>query len=163
MLRYVACLLPALASTAVIAQAQLAPKSSPSLTVYPLRNQNPEKMVDFSCGCYLYTQSNWEQHPKLPTAFQSGWDPKDSLAWANVGGNDITLKLVSVKDPKVWKKGASSIRVYEYDTVSVRCELTVSGECPPNTHCDGVPLRGTMQVTVGEKTRSVRVWGFCGC
>jgi hypothetical protein len=95
----------------------------------------------------------------------NGGGDNEKVAWMNINGRDIKLKLVdSGGDPTRRKVGRRLYRRYKADDIYVQADYVVTRVCPPsNPACESTLYRATFTVSRGEDRQIVKAGGECGC
>ena len=104
------------------------------------------------CGCTYFLTTN-------PSDAIFSADFGDQV-WMNIDGSDVPLTLVStVTTPRGRTRRAQrTISKYSGPGIIVTLESV-----PGKSHMEGSDNRGSITVTKGSRTQSVRHKGYCGC
>ena len=123
------------------------------------------RMVE-GCGCYF--QLSAESKSRTKYIFFSkinGGGDNEKVAWMNIDGRDIKLKLVgSSEDSPRREVGMRLSRRYKADDIYVQADYIVTRVCPPsNPACEETLYQATFTVSRGVHRQIVKAKGACGC
>jgi len=115
------------------------------------------QIVD-GCAFGLYYSSEEKKDDKRYVFF----DDLSNLAWMNIDGQDVRLKLMSSvqttgETNKIGDKGSST---YKGKEVTVKIDYIVTRVCD---QCEYIDCDATIAVTKNGRTQTVKVIGFIGC
>jgi hypothetical protein len=118
------------------------------------------------CGCYfkLPAQSKGVTKYFFFSKINGGED-NEKIAWMNINGRDIELKLVdSGGDSTKRDVGMRLYRRYKADDIYVQADYVVTQICPPsNPACEETLYQATFTVSRDKHRQIVKARGSCGC
>ena len=119
------------------------------------------KSVLEGCGWSFYFHSeSKKQFPRI--VFSSDLDEKK--AWMNIDGLDVELSLAHSTEPSKEKIGSRSTRTYVAASIRVLAVYVTARMCGPNEKdCESTDYDATFTVTRGERKRTIKLKGGCGC
>jgi hypothetical protein len=113
------------------------------------------------CGCYLQFPSDYKRNNERYIFLGD----LDKNAQMNIDGKDLTLKLVSRREPR----GATTVgsrwsEVYTSEETKVRIEYVVRRLCDPTDEgCEVTWYSARITITRNGVVRKVKALGVCGC
>lgn len=133
----------------------------------PLRVAN---LIDLSmvegCGCYFQLPAESKSRTKYVFFSKiNGGGDNEKVAWMNIDGRDIKLKLVdSSRDSTRREIGMRLYRKYKAENIDVQADYIVTRVCPPsNPACEETLYKATFTVNSGARRQILKAKGSCGC
>ena len=133
------------------AQSRLKPAKPPMIGY--IKN---EDLVDM-CGCTF-------EHRTSARGNTFAADASGDIAWMNIDGEDVKLKLTHSGGSKVHRIGSRYTETYEADVVKAVLVMTVNRLCIPHSpECETTGYNVTITVSKDTRRATVKAKGQCGC
>ncbi len=120
--------------------------------------------ASWACGCTFDPPGRAVAYPN--NLFESEWGGTSEFATMRWKGKVYNLKLVSKKEPKKSKPGATSVRLYA--GISTPIQVTVTGTrgkriCAGPEVCEAADYKAKITVSTYGRTDTVSASGACVC
>ena len=114
------------------------------------------------CGCYFEFRGR-KRNTELYMFFEG--IEENYVAWMNINGKDVPLKLVKERHPGGRESvGSRWPRTFAADDISVTTTFITTRVCDPNDEgCESHDYDATFVVRKGQRVQTVKAVGSCGC
>ena len=115
-----------------------------------------EDLVDM-CGCTF-------EHRTSTRGNTFAADASNEIAWMNIDGEDVKLKLTRSRGSKVHRIGSRYTQTYEAEGVKALLVMIVNRLCIPySPECETTGYNVTITVSKDTRRATVKAKGQCGC
>jgi len=115
-----------------------------------------EDLVDM-CGCTF-------EHRTSTRGNTFAADASNEIAWMNIDGEDVKLKLTHSGGSKAHRIGSRYTQTYEAEGVKALLVMIVNRLCVPySPECETTGYNVTITVSKDTRRATVKARGQCGC
>jgi hypothetical protein len=115
-----------------------------------------EDLVDM-CGCAF-------EHRTSTRGYTFAADAGGEIAWMNIDGEDVKLKLTHSAGSKAHRIGSRYTQTYEAEGVKAVLVMIVNRMCIPySPECETTGYNVTITVSKDSRRATVKAKGQCGC
>jgi hypothetical protein len=121
-----------------------------------------QNAVGEGCGCYFKFRGTPRRVERY--MFFLSIEGDQELAWMNIGGRDVKLRLVTGLNRKRERVGSRRRETYASGDITVTATYVATQVCARNDeNCESTGYDVTFLVKKGTRSQVVKASGYCGC